>query len=111
MGTCTGTAFRGRSAHQDVDPAALRAPSRPMRPGARTHARGPTVAGGVGPAATPARGGAVTGPANGSGPGSGSRGRPSHRPDGAVAERPRQAVTRGHEDARVWLTHLVEYCA
>src|SRR3954471_19272602 len=26
MGTCTGTAFRGRSAHQDVDPAALRRP-------------------------------------------------------------------------------------
>src|SRR3954464_11516633 len=49
MGTCTGTAFRGRSAHQDVDPAALRAPSRPMRPGARTHPRGRRGPGGVGP--------------------------------------------------------------
>src|SRR3954447_17546851 len=50
MGTCTGTAFRGRSAHQDVDLAALRARRRPMpSPGARTQARGRRWPGGVGP--------------------------------------------------------------
>src|SRR3954449_3463227 len=49
MGTCTGTAFRGRSAHQDVDLAALRARRRPMpSPGARTQARGRRWPGGVG---------------------------------------------------------------
>src|SRR3954447_4263364 len=49
MGTCTGTAFRGRSAHQDVDLAALRSPRRPMRPGARTHPRGRALVEDAGP--------------------------------------------------------------
>src|SRR4051794_6166498 len=96
MGTCTGTAFRGRSAHQDVDLPRCE-PEEADAPRCADASQGPRAGRGCRPGSGPTRGGAIAGAA----PGRARRGGPGWAGSCSSAPwRPNSDSSRGHSKQR-----------